>query len=167
MKKITSRNRLAQLALQLGAKQYELSELLEISRTMLHYIAKGERPITGRVLEKMELFRLDGHTSEKKRPTTNEISSGDCSCKASIADKKINDVRDELQFLKETEDAIYNVSRLLEKFTARSKEHDWCKLHLRRLKHRLPKNPAMQRAEWEAKLAGLEAEKKYWEKKSQ
>ena len=166
MKRIPSRNRLAQLARQLGAKQYELSELLEISRTMLHYIAKGERPITGRVLEKMELFRLDGHTSEKKRTTNNQISRGDCSRKASIADKKINDVRDELQFLKETDDAIYNVSRLLEKFTARSKDHDWCKLHLRRLKHRLPKNPDMQRAEWEAKLTGLEAEKKYWEKKS-
>lgn len=166
MKKITSRNRLAQLALQLGAKQYELSELLEISRTMLHYIAKGERPNTGRVLEKMELFHVDAIASEKKRPTPNEISREECSRKASIADKKINDVRDELQFLKETEVAIYNVSQLLEKFTARSKEHEWCKLHLRRLKHRLPKNPDMQRAEWEAKLAGLETEKKYWEKKA-
>ena len=159
-------NPLNKLAAQIGAKQSELIELLGVSRSMYHKVSTGERPITRRVLEKMELFRLDGHTSEKKRPTTNEISSGDCSRKASIADKKINDVRDELQFLKETEDAIYNVSRLLEKFTARSKEHDWCKLHLRRLKHRLPKNSDVQRAEWEAKLAGLEAEKKYWEKKS-
>ncbi len=166
MKKITSRNRLAQLALQLGAKQYELSELLEISRTMIHYIAKGERPLTGRVLEKMELFRIDVHSSNLKRPKPNGIGRTECSRKASVADKKINDVRDELQFLKETEDAIYNISWLLEKFPSRSKEHDWCKLHLRRLKHRLPKNPDMQRAEWEAKLAGLEAEKKYWEKKS-
>jgi hypothetical protein len=167
MKKGKSRNPINQLASLVGAKQSELIELLGVSRSMYYMVSRGERPLTGRVLEKMELFRIDVHSSNQKRSEPNGIGRTECSRKASIADKKINDVRDELQFLRETEDAIYNVSLLLEKFSVRSKEHDWCKLHLRRLKHRLPKNPAMQRAEWEAKLTGLEAEKKYWEKKSQ
>jgi len=32
------------------------------------------------------------------------------------------------------------------------------------LKHRLPKNLGEQRALWEAELAGLVAEKRYWER---
>jgi hypothetical protein len=30
----------------------------------------------------------------------------------------------------------------------------------------VPKDPDLQRTEWEAKLAGLLADKKYWEKKN-
>jgi hypothetical protein len=74
------------------------------------------------------------------------------------------DLNDALEQLKAAHAAIDYVTQLLDKLPASSLEHDWCKLHLRRLKHRLPKQPAEQRAIWEAQLAGLAAEQRYWER---
>jgi hypothetical protein len=54
-------------------------------------------------------------------------------------------------------------ARLIEKLPPESIEYDWCKLHQRRLSHRLPDRPEEQRAFWEAQLAGLMAEVRYWE----
>ena len=79
--------------------------------------------------------------------------------------KKINDLQSALSRLKQTEEALVYVSYLSHQFESKSIEHDWCTLHVRRLKHRLPKDPDLQRAEWEAKLAGLLGERKYWERK--
>jgi hypothetical protein len=166
MKKNGSRHPLTELSLKLGAKQTELLELLEISRPLLHLISTGKRPISGRTLRKIELFALAAVSMGKQKPPKNSITAKECNHKASVIDKKIYDVTDKLAVLQRMEEAIEYVSQITGKFPVKSKEHDWCTLHLRRLKQRLPKQPDLQRAEWEAKLAGLHAEKKFWEKKA-
>ena len=166
MKKNGSRHPLTELSLKLGAKQTELLELLEISRPLLHLISTGKRPISGRTLRKIELFALADASTGKQKPPKNSITAKECNHKASVIKKKIYDLTDKLSALQHTENAIEYVSQVTGKFPVKSKEHDWCVLHLRRLKQRLPKQPDLQRAEWEAKLAGLNAEKKFWEKKA-
>jgi transcriptional regulator with XRE-family HTH domain len=166
MKKNNSRHPLTALSLKLGAKQSELLQLLEISRPLLHGISTGKRPISGRTLRKIELFAQADASLEKQKTPKKPIAAKECNHKASVIDKKIYDVTDKLAVLQRMEEAIEYVSQITGKFPVKSKEHDWCTLHLRRLKQRLPKQPDLQRAEWEAKLAGLHAEKKFWEKKA-
>jgi hypothetical protein len=166
MKKPTSQRFVPQLAAKLAAKPSELTELLGVSRNYLHKLSTGQRPLTGRVLE--TLIRFEQHTSSKKPNAipTQEIPKTNCLRRVSVIQKKINDLMQELDALRQTEEALGYVTHLRHQLVAKSLEHDWCVLHLRRLKHRLPKQPELQRAEWEAKLSGLHAEKKYWEKKA-
>ena len=166
MKKPTSHRFVPQLAVKLAAKPSELTELLGVSRNYLHKLSNGQRPLTGRVLETLTQF--EQHTSSKKPHAipTQEISKTNCLRRVSVIQKKINDLMQELDSLRQTEEALEYVTHLRNQFVAKSLEHDWCTLHLRRLKQRLPKQPDLKCAEWEAKLAGLHAEKKYWEKKA-
>lgn len=164
MKKKSSNRRIASLAEKLCAKQSELLELLNVSRSYLHRISTGERPLNGSVLEKINRLHIVDEKPPAKIPTTKNIGKKFFERKHGVAQKKIHDLQAALQRLAATQEAIVYVSRLLDQLPSQSLEHDWCKLHLRRLKHRLPKNAEEQRALLEAQLAGLVAEVRYWEK---
>ena len=172
MKKIPSQRFLQQLATKLAAKPSEMLELFGVSRSYLYKLSLGERPLTGQMLEKAAAFAMKESALKSKAPSaahknlqaSGTISKADCARNAARVWKKIKDLQLAMQHLQKTEEAIEYVSQMCDQFEPKSKEHDWCVLHLRRLKHRMPKNPELQRTEWEAKLAGLEAEKKYWEK---
>ncbi len=166
MKKTVSPRFVPQLAMKLAAKPSELTELLGVSRNYLHKLSTGQRPLTGRVLE--TLIQFEQYTPSKKPHAIpkQEVPKNNCLRRVSVIQKKINDLMQELDTLRQTEAALEYVTHLRNQFVAKSLEHDWCTLHLRRLKQRLPKQPDLQRAEWEAKLAGLHAEKKFWEKKA-
>jgi hypothetical protein len=171
MKKLPSQRFIPQMAKKLAAKPSEMVELFGVSRNYLHKLSTGQRPLTGKLLEKVASLSLKDNgfkaiaPSLKQQQSNDEQSKTSVARKIAVAEKKINDLREELNLLQQTEDAMQYVAHLCDQFESKSFEHDWCKLHLRRLKHRLPKDPDMQRAEWEAKLAGLLAERKYWEKK--
>jgi hypothetical protein len=173
MKKIPSQRFLPQLALKLAAKPSEMVELFGVSRNYLHKLSNGQRPMTGRVLEKAAAFVEKDRGYKAVMPSASPVnrqrqthsSPTVAARKVAVLNKKINDVQSALNRLKQTEDALVYVSYLSNQFESKSVEHDWCKLHVRRLKHRLPKDPDLQRTEWEAKLAGLLGERRYWEKK--
>ncbi len=163
MKKKSSNQRVASLAEKLSAKQSELLELLNVSRSYLHRISTGERPLNGSVLEKINRLQLAEVKRSAKISSVESISKKFCERQSGVAQKKIHDLQDALQQLQATQQAIAYITQLIPQLPARSLEHDWCKLHLRRLKHRLPKNVEEQRALLEAELAGLVAEVRYWD----
>lgn len=171
MKKMLSQRFILQLVMKLAAKPSEMVELFGVSRNYLHKLSTGVRPLTGKLLDKVASFATKDSGYKAIAPLhSQQQSNADQSKtivarKISVAEKKINDLREELNRLHQTEEAMLYVAHLCDQFESKSFEHDWCKLHLRRLKQRLPKDPDMQRAEWEAKLAGLLAERKYWEKR--
>jgi hypothetical protein len=164
MKKKLSNRRIASLAEKLCVRQSELLELLNVSRSYLHRISSGERPLNGPVLEKINRLQLSEEKPSAKIPSVETVAKKFCERQSGVAQKKIHDLQDTLQQLQATQDAIAYITQLTPQLPARSLEHDWCKLHLRRLKHRLPKNIGEQRALWEAELAARGAEKRYWEK---
>ena len=164
MKKKSSNQRVASIAEKLCAKPSELLELLNVSRSYLHRISTGERPLNGSVLEKINRLQLAEVKPSAKISTVESISKKFCERRSGVAQKKIHDLQDALQQLQATQDAIAYISQLIPKLPARSLENDWCKLHLRRLKHRLPKNVEEQRALWKAELVGFQAEARYWER---
>jgi hypothetical protein len=174
MKKVPSQRFIPQLALKLAAKPSEMVELFGVSRNYLFKLSTGHRPLTGRMLEKVAAFAIKDAAFKAGEPSTSPVSrqlqsksSSTCTQrKVAVLNKKITDLQTAMSRLKQTEDALVYVSYLSTQFESKSVEHDWCKLHVRRLKHRLPKDPDMQRTEWEAKLAGLLGERKYWEKKA-
>ena len=175
MKKIPSQRFIPQLAIKLAARPSEMVELFGVSRNYLHKVSNGQRPLTGKMLEKVAAFveqdrgykaGMPPASTVDRRPHTHS-SPTVAERKVAVLNKKIDDLQSALSRLKQTEDALVYVGYLSNQFESKSVEHAWCKLHVRRLKHRLPKDPDMQRAEWEAKLAGLLAEKKYWEKKGE
>jgi transcriptional regulator with XRE-family HTH domain len=165
MKKTVSQRSVPQLAKKLGAKPSEFIELLGVSRNYAHKLATGERPLTGRVLEKIAQFEQHAPSKSQRVNSNPEIPKSVCERRSWVIQKKINDLTEELEVLQQTEEALVYVAHVREKLVVKSREHDWCTLQLRRLKHRLPEHPDLQRAEWEAKLAGLLAEQKYWVKK--
>ena len=165
MKKKSSNRPIATLAEKLCAKPAELLELLDVSRSYLHRISTGERPLNGRVLEKITRLQLIDTKTSTKIPSGKPISKKFCERKSGVAQKKLNDLQDALQHLQATQEAIAYTALLIKKLPPQSIEYDWCKLHQRRLLQRLPKQPEEQQAEWEAQLAGLMAEKSYWEKR--
>lgn len=173
MKKIPSQRFIPQLALKLAAKPSEMVELFGVSRNYLFKLSTGQRPLTGRMLEKVAAFvendlgfkGYEPSASPVNRQLQSNSSSTFAQRKVAVLNKKINDLQSALSRLKQTEEALLYVSYLSNQFEPKSVEHDWCKLHVRRLKHRLPKDPDLQRAEWEAKLTGLLGERKYWEKR--
>jgi transcriptional regulator with XRE-family HTH domain len=163
MKTKSSNRRIASLAEKLCAKQSELLELLNVSRSYLHRISTGERPLNGSVLEKINRLQLADVKPSPKNPSVETVSKKFCEQKSLVAQKKIHDLQDALQQLQTIQESIAYITQLIPQLPARSLEHDWCKLHIRRLKHRLPKNLGEQRSLWEAELAGLMAEVRYWE----
>jgi transcriptional regulator with XRE-family HTH domain len=163
MKKKSSNRRIASLAEKLCAKPSELLELLNVSRSYLHRISTGERPLNGSVLEKINRLQLTEVKPSAKIPSVETVAKKFCERKSLVVQKKIHDLQDALQQLQATQEAIAYITQLIPQLPARSLEHDWCKLHLRRLKHRLPKNLGEQRALLEAELAGLVAEVRYWD----
>jgi hypothetical protein len=165
MKKKSSNRPIATLAEKLCAKPTELLELLDVSRSYLHRISTGERPLNGRVLEKITRLQLIDTKTSTKIPSGKPISKKFCERKSGVAQKKLNDLQDALQHLQATQEAIAYTALLIKKLPPQSIEYDWCKLHQRRLLQRLPKQPEEQQAAWEAQLAGLMAEKSYWEKR--
>jgi hypothetical protein len=173
MKKIPSQRFIPQLALKLAAKPSEMVELFGVSRNYLFKLSTGHRPLTGRMLEKVAAFATKDLGYKGYEPSASrgnrQLQANSLPTfgqrKIAVLNKKINDLQSALSRLKQTEDAMMYVGYLSNQFESKSVEHDWCKLHLRRLKHRLPKDPDMQRTMWEAKLAGLLGERKYWEKK--
>ena len=173
MKKIPSQRFLPQLAIKLAAKPSEMVELFGVSRNYLHKLSNGQRPMTGKVLEKVAAFVEKDRGYKTVMPSASLLnrqrqthsSPTAAERKVAVLNKKINDLQSALNRLKQTEEALVYVSYLSHQFEPKSIEHDWCKLHARRLKHRLPKDPDLHRAEVEAKLAGLLGERKYWEKK--
>jgi hypothetical protein len=167
MKKKLSNRPVVALAERLCAKPSELLELLDLSRSYLHRISTGERPLNGRVLEKITRLQLKDTKTSTKIPSAKPISKKFCEQKSGVAQKKMNDLQDALQNLHATQEAMAYIGRLIDKLPPQSLEYDWCKMHQRRLSHRLPKQTEEQRAEWEAQLAGLIAEKSYWEKRIQ
>ena len=175
MKKIPSQRFIPQLALKLAAKPSEMVELFGVSRNYLFKLSTGHRPLTGKMLEKVAAFAIKDAAFKAGVPSTSPVnrqlqtnsSPTFAQRKTAVINKKINDLQSALSRLKQTEDALVFVSYLSNQFEPKSVEHDWCKLHVRRLKHRLPKDPDMQRTMWEAKLAGLLGERKYWEKKGE
>ena len=164
MRKKSSNRRIASLAEKLCAKQSEILELLNVSRSYLHRISTGERPLNGSVLEKINRLQLIDENPTAKISAVKTISKKFYERKSLVTQKKLQDLQDELQELHATQEAIAYITQLIPQLPARSLEHDWCRLHLRRLKHRLPKNLGEQRALWEAELAGLVAELRYWER---
>ncbi len=175
MKKIPSQRFIPQLALKMAAKPSEMVELFGVSRNYLFKLSTGHRPLTGRMLEKVAAFAekdlgfkgYEPSTPPGNRQLQTNSSPTFAQRKIAVLNKKINDLQLALSRLKQTEDALTYVNYLSDQFEPKSVEHDWCKLHVRRLKHRLPKDPDMQRTMLEAKLAGLLAEKKYWEKRGE
>lgn len=165
MKKKSTNRRIASLADKLCAKQSELLELLNVSRSYLHRISNGERPLNGSVLEKINRLQIAYEKPSAKIPTTEIIGKKFCGRRLGVAQKKIHDMQDKLQHLQATQAAIVYITQLITQLPPRSLEHDWCKLHLRRLKHRLPKNVEEHRALWEAELVGFQAEARFWERK--
>lgn len=173
MKKIPSQRFIPQLALKLAAKPSEMVELFGVSRNYLFKLSTGHRPLTGRMLEKVAAFAIKDAAFKASEPSTSPVnrqrqthsSPTVAERKVAVLNKKIDDLQSALSRLKQTEEALVYVSYLSHQFESKSIEHDWCTLHVRRLKHRLPKDPDLQRAEWEAKLAGLLGERKYWERK--
>jgi hypothetical protein len=166
MKKTASQRFLPQFARKLGANQSELAELFGVSRFYLHKLSTGERRLTGRLLEQAAMMTMKESILKVSAAVPAAPPKDMCGRKKSITEKKINDILVELEYLQQTEEAIRYVDQLRSQFNVKDAEHEWFTLHLRRLKQRLPKQPDVQRAEWEAKLAGLHAEKKYWEKKA-
>ena len=164
MKKNSSNRSIASLAEKLCAKPSELLELLNVSRSYLHRISSGERPLNGSVLEKINRLQLTEEKPSAKIPSVETIAKKFCERQSGVAQKKIHDLQDALQQLQATQEAIAYITQLIPQLPTRSLEHDWCKLHLRRLKHRLPKNIGEQRALWEAELEGFQAEARYWER---
>jgi hypothetical protein len=164
MKKKSSNSRIASLTEKLCAKPSELMELLNVSRSYLHRISTGERPLNGGVLDKINRLQLTDEKRSAKIPSGEIVGKKFCERRSGVAQKKIYDLQAALQQLQATQEAIAYITQLIPQLPARSLELDWCKLHLRRLKHRLPKNIGEQRALWESELAGLVVEVEYWEK---
>jgi len=163
MKKKSSNSRIASLAEKLCAKQSELLELLNVSRSYLHRISTGERSLNGPVLEKINRLQLTNDKPSAKSSSVETVGKKFCEQQSGVAQKKIHDLQDALQQLQATQEAMAYTARLIEKLPPESIEYDWCKLHQRRLSHRLPDRLEEQRAFWEAQLAGLMAEVRYWE----
>lgn len=172
MKKLPSQRFIPQLAIKLAAKPSEMVELFGVSRNYLFKLSTGQRPLTGRVLEKVAAFvekdlgykGYEPSASPVNRQLQSNSSPAFAQRKIAVLNKKINDLQSALIRLKQTEEALVYVSYLSNEFDPKSFDYDWCKLHVRRLKHRLPKDPDLQRTMWEAKVAGLIGERKYWEK---
>lgn len=93
------------------------------------------------------------------------IKTADCERKAYITAKKLKDVREALQQLTQLEDAILLTEELKETYKPRSLAYDWCVLHIRILRQKLPKNLELVRSEYEAQEAAYIAAIKYWEKR--
>jgi hypothetical protein len=58
MKKIPSQRFIPQLALKLAAKPSDMVELFGVSRNYLFKLSTGQRPLTGRMLEKVAAFAI-------------------------------------------------------------------------------------------------------------
>ncbi len=56
MKKMLSQRFIPQLAMKLAEKPSEMIELFGVSRNYLHKLSTGQRPLTGKLLEKVASF---------------------------------------------------------------------------------------------------------------
>jgi DNA-binding XRE family transcriptional regulator len=154
---------IAWLARAYGAKQVELLQLLGASRQYVHGVERGHFLPSVSYEAKLTHFQEVAYrklTSPKKKSSVLKASLRDR--QASIAAKKLNDVRKKLNGLEELEQAIEHTEQLQEKYARKSLEHDWCMVHIRKLKMKLPKDIDLVRAKLRASEAGLMAEIEYW-----
>ena len=166
MKFYKPKNELDKVVASFGATQTDVLKLIGVSRQYAHSVNSGKVFPSFRYQDKMAEFKLmilqiAANSNSARAP----IKTVDCELKAGVAGKKLNDVQKALQELKQLEDAILLTDRLKETYKPRSLEYDWCVLHLRVLRQKLPKDVEFTRATYEAQAAGLSAEIKYWEKR--
>jgi len=154
---------IAWLARAYGAKQVELLQLLGASRQYVHGVERGHFLPSVSYEAKLTHFQEVVYrqlASPKKKSSALKTSLRDR--QASIATKILNDVRKKLKGLEELEHAIMHTEQLQEKYARKSLEHDWCVVHLRELKAKLPNDVDLHRAKLQASEAGLMAEIEYW-----
>jgi DNA-binding XRE family transcriptional regulator len=166
MKFYKPKNELDKVVASFGATQSDVLKLIGVSRQYAHAVNSGKAFPSLRYQDKMTEFKLmilqvAANSKSVRAPIKNAV----CELKAGVAAKKLNDVQMALQQLKQLEDAILLTNRLKETYKPRSLEYDWCVLHLRVLRQKLPKDLELARAAYEAQAAGLSAEIKYWEKR--
>jgi len=166
MKNRPSKHDLDKLATAFCTKQTDLLKLIGVSRQYAHTVISGKVFPSDKYLKKIGDFKLiQWQQSQQPKNKRAPIRKFECDLKAGVSMKKLCDVRDKLKSLNQIEEAIQLTERLKETYKAKSLEHDWCIVHVRVLKQKLPKNTEFIRAELEAKEAALLAEIKYWEKR--
>ena len=154
---------MAWLARAYGAKQVELLQLLGASRQYVHGVERGHFLPSVSYEAKLTHFQEVVYrqlASPKKKSSTLKASVRDR--QASIAGKKLNDLIKKLKDLEELEQAIVHTEQLQDNYVRKSLEHDWCVVHLRELKTKLPKDVDLERAKLQAAEAGLMAEIAFW-----
>ncbi len=154
---------LSSLARAYGAKQVELLQLLGTSRQYVHGVERGHFLASMNYASKFAHFQEVVYrqlASPKEKSSALKASVRDR--QASVAGKKLNDVRKKLNGLEELEQAITLTEQLQEKYARKSLEYDWGVLHILKLKTKLPKDINLVRAKLRATEAGLMAEIEFW-----
>ena len=166
MKFYKTKNELDKVVTSFCATQTDVLKLIGVSRQYAHSVNSGKVLPSFRYQDKMAEFKLlIVQQAAKRKSAQGPIKTEECERRAGVAAKKMNDVQKALQQLQQLEDAILLTDRLKETYKPRSLQYDWCVLHLRVLRQKLPKDVELVRAEYEAQAAGLSAEIKYWEKR--
>ena len=166
MKFYKVKNELDKVVTSFCATQTDVLKLIGVSRQYAHSVNSGKVFPSFRYQDKIADFRMIIlQQAASPKTARGPIKTVVCERKAGVAAKKFNDVQKALQQLQQLEDAILLTERLKETYKPRSLQYDWCVLHLRVLRQKLPKDVELVRAECEAQAAGLSAEIKYWEKR--
>ena len=167
MKKYTFKNELDRVTTAFCASQTDILRLIGVSRQYAHAVNSRKVFPSHNYVDKIGDFKLMilKQAAKPKRAREN-IKATECERKASVTTKKLNDVRDALQRLTQLEEAILLTEQLKETHKPKSLAYNWCVLHLRILRKKLPKNLELVRAEYEAQEAGQLAVIKYWQKRS-
>jgi hypothetical protein len=163
MKSKQSIGSLSSLARAYGAKQVELLQLLGTSRQYVHGVERGHFLPSMNYAVKLTHFQevvYRQQASPKEKSIALKASVRER--QASIIAKRLNDVLKKLEGIDELEQAIVLTEQLQEKYARKSLEHDWCVLHIRKLKTKLPKEINLVRAKLSATAAGLRAEIEFW-----
>ena len=154
---------IASLARAYGAKQVELLQLLGTSRQYVHGVERGHFLPSMNYAAKLTHFQevfYRQQASPKEKSVALKTSVRDR--QSSIAAKRLNDVLKKLEGIDELEQAIVLTEQLQERYARKSLEYDWCVLHIRKLKTKLPKDINLVRAKLRATEAGLMAEIEFW-----